>query len=97
MILRNMNGNVSGRQMTMKVKITRSGTLGGYRVTGWRYLEDASWHVKVWLAARPGDWMGYTVTDGEFELKTGAKTHKETVLHVITEWEAELVVLPGLP
>jgi hypothetical protein len=81
----------------MKVKITRSGTLGEYRVTGWRYLEDARWHVKVWLTARPGDWMGYTVTDGEFELKTGAKTHKETVLQLITEWEAELVALPGLP
>jgi hypothetical protein len=60
----------------MKIKVNRSGTLGGYQVTGWQYLEDASWHVKVWLAARPGDWMGYTVTDGEFELKTGAEAHK---------------------
>jgi hypothetical protein len=81
----------------MKVKVNRSGTLGDYQVTGWRYLEDASWHVKVWLVARPGDWIGYTVTHGEFELKTVAKGHKETVLQVITEWEAEMVVLPDLP
>jgi hypothetical protein len=81
----------------MKVKVNRSGSLGDYKVTGWRYVEDASWHVKVWLAARPGDWMGYTVTDGEFELKTGAEAHKETVLKLIAEWEAEMAVLPDLP
>ncbi len=81
----------------MKVKVNRSGTLGGYQVTGWRYLEDASWHVKVWLPARPGDWMGYTVTDGEFELKSGTEAHKETVLKLIAEWEAEMAVLPDLP
>ncbi len=39
--------------------------------------------------------MGYTVTDGEFELKTGAEAHKETVLKLIAEWEAEMAV-PGL-
>jgi hypothetical protein len=78
----------------MKPKVIRSATLGEYQVTGWRYLEDASWHVKVWLAARPGDWRGYTVTNGVFELKTGVEAHKETVLNVITEWEADMVILP---
>jgi hypothetical protein len=81
----------------MKAKVFRSATLGEYQVTGWRYLDDASWHVKVWLAARPGDWMGYNVTDGVFELKTGTEVHKETVLNVITEWEADLVASPDLP
>jgi hypothetical protein len=89
----NLNDRKTG---TMKAKVTRSAALGGYHVTGWRYLEDASWHVKVWLAARPGDWIGYTVTDGVFELKTGAKAHKEAVLNVITEWEAELITLSNL-
>jgi hypothetical protein len=46
--------------------------------------------VKVWLAARPGDWIGFTVTNGEFELKSGAKAHKETVLNVISDWEADM-------
>jgi hypothetical protein len=94
MILRNRSENVCGGSMDLKAKVNRSGTLGGYQVTGWRYLEDASWHVKVWLAARPGDWMGYTVTDGEFQLKTGPEDHKETVLKLIAEWEAEMADLP---
>jgi hypothetical protein len=77
------------RSGTMKDKVTRSGTSGGYEVTGWQYLEDASWHVKVWRAGRPNEWIGYTVTAGIFELKTGAQAHKHAVLHVIGEWEAE--------
>jgi hypothetical protein len=27
--------------------VSRSGAFGGYKVTGWRYEEDAAWHVKV--------------------------------------------------
>jgi hypothetical protein len=52
------------RSGTMKDKVTRSGTSGGYEVTGWRYANDASWHVKVWRAGRPNEWIGYTVTAG---------------------------------
>jgi hypothetical protein len=80
---------VSERAMDHQGKVTRTGTMGGYQVTGWRYLDDASWHVKVWLVGRPGEWLGYTVTAGEFELKTGAQPQKEAVLHLISEWEAE--------
>jgi len=70
-------------------KVTRTGTMGDYRVIGWRHPEGTSWHVKVWLVGSPNDWLGYTVTAGQFELKTGAKAHKEAVLHVIGEWESE--------
>ena len=59
-------------------------------MTGWRYLEDNSWHVKVWQLGHPSGWIGYTVTAGTFELKAVAQGHKEAVLQLISEWEAEL-------
>jgi hypothetical protein len=46
--------------------------------------------VKVWLAGRPGDWIGYTVTAGKFELNMLAQTQKEeAVLHLIRQWDAQ--------
>jgi hypothetical protein len=27
--------------------VSRRGAFGGYEVTGWRYAEDAAWHVKA--------------------------------------------------
>jgi hypothetical protein len=83
--------------MNNEGKVTRSSTLLGYQVTGWRYLEDASWHVKVWIAGHPADWMGYTVTAGKFELQTGTAAHKEAALRAIREWEAEASIPPALP
>jgi hypothetical protein len=70
-------------------RLIRSATFGGYELTGWRYASDASWHVKVWLAGHPHEWLGYSITAGVFELKTGDQTHKEAALHVIGEWDAE--------
>ena len=73
-----------------KDKVSCSGTFDGYEVTGWRYMDTASWHVKVWLVGRPGDWIGYTVTAGKFELNMVAQAQKEeAVLHLIRQWEAE--------
>jgi RNA polymerase sigma factor for flagellar operon FliA len=68
---------------------TRRGASGGYEVTGWGYPKEASWHVKVWRAGCPDDWIGYTVTAGIFELMTVVQSHKEAVLEVIAEWEAD--------
>jgi hypothetical protein len=73
----------------MRGKVNRRGTMGGYEVTGWRYLEDDNWHVKVWPVGRPNGWIGYTVAVGIFELKIVAQAHKEAVLHVIGEREAK--------
>lgn len=73
----------------LKRRVIRSGAFGGYEMTGWRHPEDASWHVKVWLAGRPGDWIGYTVRDGAFELKVLAQPQKEAILRIIAEWEVE--------
>jgi hypothetical protein len=63
----------------MKSKVTRAGTLRGYMVTAWRYLEDDSWHLKVWHVGYPSGWIGYTVTAGRFELKEVAQGLKEAV------------------
>jgi hypothetical protein len=70
-------------------KETGRGSFVGYEVTGWRYMDTASWHVKVWPAERPSDWIGYTVTAGKFELTMFAQTQKEAVLHLIRQWETE--------
>jgi hypothetical protein len=75
------------RHGATKYKVTRAGTLGFYEVTGWRYPEDSSWHVKVWRAGRRNEWIGYTVTAGIFELGTGDQAHKEAALLMIREWE----------
>jgi hypothetical protein len=76
-------------------KVTRSGTFGNYEVTGWRYSEEAAWHVKVWLTGRPGDWIGYTVTDGHFGPGTVAEAAMIAVLHLIAKWQA--LVAPRAP
>jgi hypothetical protein len=91
---RKVNRRKQARDETMKSKVTRAGTLRGYMVTGWRYLEDDRWHVKVWHVGRPSGWIGYKVTAGRFELKVVAQEHKEAVLQLISEWEAELPNLP---
>jgi len=87
---RKANRRRQGRDASMKSKLTRAGTLRGYIVTGWRYHEDDSWHVKVWHLGHQSGWIGYTVTAGRFELKVVAQGHKEAVLELISEWEAEL-------
>ncbi len=87
---RKVNERRQARIETMKSKVTRAGKLRGYRVTGWRYLEENSWHVKVWQLGHPSSWIGYTVTAGRFEVKVVAQGHREAVLQLIGEWEAEL-------
>jgi hypothetical protein len=73
----------------LKGRVIWSRAFGTYEMTGWRHLLDASWHVKVWPAGHPSDWIGYTVTGGDFELKTVAQPQKEAILRIIAEWEVE--------
>jgi hypothetical protein len=84
-----MNQHVSERMTGHDKKVIRTGAVDGYQMTGWRYREDAVWHVKVWMNGHPGGWMGYTVKNGEFALKSGAKAHKEAISHMVREWDAE--------
>jgi hypothetical protein len=81
------NGRERSRQECLSDGVNRRGISGGYEVIGWADPDDASWHVKVWPVGRPSDWIGYTVTDGIFELKMVARAHREAVSHVIYEWE----------
>jgi hypothetical protein len=78
-----------GEKEGRRKKETGRGTFAGYEVTGWRYMDTATWHVKVWPAERPSDWIGYTVTGGEFELKMLALPQREAVLRLIRQWETE--------
>jgi hypothetical protein len=77
-------------------KVVRAGAVDGYQITGWRYREEAVWHVKVWVDGNPGAWMGYAVTEGEFALKGGPKTHKEAILRVVRKWDAETTASSSL-
>jgi hypothetical protein len=78
-----------GVKMAGLKKETGRGSFVGYEVSGWRYTDTASWHVKVWPAERPSDWIGYTVTAGKFESRMFAQTQKDAVLHLIRQWETE--------
>jgi hypothetical protein len=85
----NLGVGTTVEEMAGVKKETGRGSLVGYEVTGWRHMDTASWHIKVWPAGRPSDWIGYTVTDGEFELKMLAVPQKEAVLRLIRQWETE--------
>jgi hypothetical protein len=68
-------------------KIERKGAFGEYEVSGWRYVDDVSWQVKVWLAGCPRDWFGYTLTSGQCGLDTLNEAQRSALLHVIASWE----------
>jgi hypothetical protein len=87
--IRSTKAQSPARQTSITGKITCRGTFGGYEVAGWRYIENATWHVKVWPVGRPRGWIGYRTAVGIFELKIVAQAHKEAILHVIGESEAE--------
>jgi hypothetical protein len=88
---RQSDGDAKGKIMkqprneSAKVKETCTGVFAGYQVSGWRFRDAANWYVKVWPVGRPGDWMGYTLMGGKFELNTGSSDQKEAILHVIRE------------
>jgi hypothetical protein len=85
---RKHDGRRSGRKLTRRTasrdKVTCRGNWGGYEVSAWRYANDASWHLKVWPAGHPSEWIGYSMTAGVFEPETADQTHKEAAFHVIS-------------
>jgi hypothetical protein len=70
------------------LKIERRGIFGDYEVSGWRYVDDISWNLKVWLAGRPRDWLGYTMTSGQCELNILNEAQRSALAQVIANWEA---------
>jgi hypothetical protein len=70
--------------------VSRTGALGGYHVTGWRYVEDAAWHVKAGRKSRHCDAKAYVVRDGAFHPETALTNEKVAILTLIAQWEAAL-------
>ena len=68
--------------------VSRSGAFGGYKVTGWRYEEDAAWHVKAGRKSSYHDSKTYVVRDGAFDPDTAVPNEKVAILSVIAQWEA---------
>jgi hypothetical protein len=75
---------------TPKSFVSRSGVLGGYEVTGWRYAEDAVWHVKAVRKNRSQNVKAYRVRDGAFDPETAVPNEKVAILSLIAQWEAGL-------
>jgi hypothetical protein len=69
-------------------KIERGGAFGDYEMSGWRYVDDVNWQVKVWLAGCPRDWFGYTMTSGQrCELNILSEAQRSALSQVIANWE----------
>jgi len=75
---------------TPKSFVSRRGALGGYEVTGWRYAEDAAWHVKAGRTSRHQHVKAYVVRDGAFDPEPATATERIAILSLIAEWEARL-------
>jgi hypothetical protein len=69
--------------------VSRRGALGEYEVTGWRYAEDAAWHVKARRKSRDHA-KAYVVRDGAFDPETAVANEKIAILSLIAQWEAGL-------
>lgn len=75
---------------TPKSFVSRRGAFGGYEVTGWRYAEDAAWHVKAGRPSRHQHAKTYVVKDGAFDSEPAIATEKIAILRLIAQWEAGL-------
>jgi hypothetical protein len=71
----------------VRSKIKRYGTFGDYEVSGWRYADDVSWHVKVWPVGSPRDWQGHIMTSGRWEPNKINEGQRSALSNVIAKWE----------
>jgi len=70
--------------------VSRKGALGGYEVTGWKYVADNAWHVKVARTSRYPSEKAYVVRDGAFQPEATLLAEKLAILHLIGQWEEGL-------
>jgi hypothetical protein len=75
--------------------VSRSGTVGGYEVRGWRYAGETAWHVKVKPKGGRRE-KAYLVRDGEFNPQTATPMEAIVVLDLIEQWETESPDAPPL-
>ncbi len=74
---------------TPKSFVSRRGAFNEYEVTGWRYAEDATWHVKTRRKSHQHA-KSYVIKDGVFDPETGIANEKIAILSLIAQWEAGL-------
>lgn len=75
---------------TPKSFVSRRGAFGEYDVTGWRYAEEAAWHVKAERRSHHRHAKAYVVTDGAFDPEPAIANEKIAILSLIAQWEAGL-------
>jgi hypothetical protein len=83
-------GGGEGMPSAPKSFVSRKGVLGGYEVTGWRYAEDATWHVKASRKDSHRLPKPYVVRDGAFRPDTASPPEKAAILSLIAQWETGL-------
>jgi hypothetical protein len=69
--------------------VSRRGALGGYEVTGWRYVEDGAWHVKAGRKSRHWDAKTYVVRDGALYPATALVNEEGAILTLVSQWEQD--------
>jgi hypothetical protein len=67
----------------------RSGSFGGYSVSGWRYIDLAIWHVTVSLVSDGKPGKRYVISAGEFYPNSVSRVEKFAALRLIAFWEAD--------
>jgi hypothetical protein len=67
----------------------RSGSFGGYAVSGWRYVDLAIWHLTVWSISDDKPGQTYVVLAGEFYPESVSPAEKFAALRLIAFWEAD--------
>jgi hypothetical protein len=70
-------------------RLERSGSFGGYAVSGWRYSDLAIWHLKVWSISDDKPEQTYIVSVGEFYPESIAPAEKFAALRLIAFWEED--------
>jgi hypothetical protein len=71
------------------LKIRRSGAFGDYEVSGWRYVDELSWQLKVWLAGSSRDWSGCTLTSGQCDLNILDEAQRSALSQLIAIWRSK--------
>jgi hypothetical protein len=90
LFVRRVGGGGEEMPSAPKSFVSRKGVLGGYEVTGWRYTEDAAWHVKANRKSSRWQAKAYVVRDGAFQPQTASPSEKVAILSLIAQWEAGL-------
>jgi hypothetical protein len=79
----------SGPTTNTTWRTERSGSFGGYAVSGWRYIDLAIWHVMVWSIGDDKPGQTFVVSAGEFYPQSVTPAEKFAALRLISFWEVD--------